>query len=582
MLLFSCEDFLHHVPKDKLTTYSALTSYDGIKAYAWQFYSAFLAYDQIGQAYGYRNEFDADLMQASRKNSESLWIYQKVEIPTNTVEYTKPFERIRACNVLIDNLNESGLSEKDIKHWKSVAYFFKAYNYMDLMNKYGDITWLDKTVKDGDIDILFGPRTPRDEVAANILDMLLYAEANIKPSGDGINTVNIDVVRALISRFGLREGTWRKYHGLDDADIYLNACVNASEPLLTAYPEIMEDYSDVFCSEDLAGKPGIILYKQYVSNQVNHQLSYIAGSSYGYLDLTRKAIDMYLMTDGQTRYTSPLFEGEYKYQEFRNRDIRLYCTTPPPYRVIGPGVATTYTHTGNPEDREFYDLINGMALNGGMKNLPQRAWCAYVVDKVPNFSDNNGGKTWSITLTGYQLWKFQTRINENNLKDNINDCPIFRIEEVMLNYAEAKHELGEFNQFICDNTINKLRNRGGVAPLNISNITDDPTRDISVNPLMWEIRRERAVELMAEGFRFDDLRRWKKMDYATERKLGKWIIAADERNRVPVLNGAASGYVSYEGIPPTPFPDYMYLYPIPSNQIILTNGVVEQNQGWSQ
>jgi len=150
----------------------------------------------------------------------------------------------------------------------------------------------------------------------------------------------------------------------------------------------------------------------------------------------------------------------------------------------------------------------------------------------------------------------------------------------MLNYAEAKKELNEFNQTICDNTINKLRTRGGVASLIITNIPVDPTRDNEVDAVMWEIRRERAIELMGEGYRFDDLRRWKKMEYATEQKLGKYIVAADEANKVPILNNAAAGYVSYWGVPPKPFPEHYYLYPIPTNQIELTGGVVKQNDGW--
>ncbi len=42
---------------------------------------------------------------------------------------------------------------------------------------------------------------------------------------------------------------------------------------------------------------------------------------------------------------------------------------------------------------------------------------------------------------------------------------------------------------------------------------DDPDRDPSVPALLWEIRRERCVELMFEGFRRNDLRRWKKYEY---------------------------------------------------------------------
>lgn len=591
MVLFSCEDFLDRIPQDQLTTATTFTNNSSIKLYAWKLYKVFPGYSNASP---YDSEIDTDLGAKAAINGESKWIWQKVEIPTNSTDYTTPFEYIRSCNIMLENLETSNLADIDKNHWKSVAYFFKAYNYMDLINKYGDITWVENNLKDDDKETLFGPRSPRDQVAQKILELLQFAEANIKPNGDGPNTINVHVVRALISRFGLREGTWRKYHGLSDVDTYLNACVSASEKLLTAFPKIMANYSEVFTSASLAGKDGIILYKQYEANQITHLMSTWAGSGSGYRDLTRKAIDMYLLRDGQTRWTSSLFAGDdTPYKEFRKRDYRLYLTTPPPYEVIGPGTSKTFTFTSNLADREYFPVMDSLsyavtgaavpsplnAINGS-KSLPHRAWVGYVVDKIPHFFHNNRGKSWSVSFTGYFWSKFQTRLNENVSSKDINDAPIFRIEEVMLNYAEVKKELGGFNQSICDNTINKLRARGGVAPLNLSNIPNDPTRDPSVDPEMWEIRRERAVELMGEGFRFDDLRRWKKMNYATERKLGAWIVKAEQNNKVPTLNDAAAGYVSYEGIPPTPFPDYMYLYPLPSNQIVLTEGVVAQNPGW--
>ncbi len=86
-----------------------------------------------------------------------------------------------------------------------------------------------------------------------------------------------------------------------------------------------------------------------------------------------------------------------------------------------------------------------------------------------------------------------------------------------------RSELGEITQSIIDQTINKLRARGGIAPLQLASIPNDPKRDQEVDPVLWEIRRERAVELMGEGFRFDDLRRWKKMQYAVATKLGRYI-----------------------------------------------------------
>lgn len=588
MIITSCADeFLELRPKDRLTENSAFSSYETIQSYVWQMYEVFPAYQETLDLDAGISIFDTerhtDLGAWSLANSESPWIWQTVVVPSNSDEYTKPFENIRTCNILIDNLEESGLTDIDKNHWRSVAYFFKAYNYMNLINKYGDITWIENSVNIDSEDVLYGPRTPRDVVAANILELLQYAEDNIKPQGDGPNTINIDVVRALISRFGLREGTWRMYHGLSDADTYLNACIEASAPLLQEYPDIIEKYVDVFTSESLAGKDGIILYKSYDRSFLGHRLSFHLGRSATYWDLTRKAVDMYLMTDGQTRWTSPLFEGEYGNAEYRNRDSRLYITSVPPYKIELGSVTGTFNHTGNPDDSEFFAIMDLLSTDGN-RSLPFTAWAGWaLVRKMPHFRDNNLGQGYCSSFTGYPLYKWMTKVEANgNHNPNQTDAPIFRIEEVMLNYAEAMKELGQFDQSTCDLTINKLRARGGIASLDISNVPNDPSRDSSIDPIMWEIRRERAIELMGEGFRFDDLRRWKKMDYATERKLGKYIKAEDEDNRVPILDGAAEGYVSYFGVPPSPFPEYYYLYPIPSNQIILSKGAIKQNSGWSE
>lgn len=69
-----------------------------------------------------------------------------------------------------------------------------------------------------------------------------------------------------------------------------------------------------------------------------------------------------------------------------------------------------------------------------------------------------------------------------------------------------------FNQTVADLTINKLRDRVGVAHMKVAEINAgfDPKRDQTVDPVLWEIRRERMVELMGEGFGFYDVRRWKK------------------------------------------------------------------------
>ena len=98
---------------------------------------------------------------------------------------------------------------------------------------------------------------------------------------------------------------------------------------------------------------------------------------------------------------------------------------------------------------------------------------------------------------------------------------------------------------------------------------------------MWEIRRERRIELFSEGFRFDDLRRWKKCHYALKKKLGMYVKASDfpVGTKVTVDGGGTEGYLEFHPAQNHTWPDYYYLNPIPRNERVL-NPQLEQNPGW--
>ena len=139
---------------------------------------------------------------------------------------------------------------------------------------------------------LYGKRDNRDLVASNILSNLKYAETHIG-ADDGKNTIGISVVQALISRFALFEGTWRKYHGLSDAETYLKECVRASEEVLKVYPNVHPQYDELFNSESLDGVTGIILYKAYETGQLMHGLTRMVRTGESYIEATKDAVDYF-------------------------------------------------------------------------------------------------------------------------------------------------------------------------------------------------------------------------------------------------------------------------------------------------
>lgn len=218
------------------------------------------------------------------------------------------------------------------------------------------------------------------------------------------------------------------------------------------------------------------------------------------------------------------------------------------------------------------------------------------------------------------MWEFSTGSSAFCTSDK----PIFKIEETLLNYAEAAWELGLFNQAVADKTINLLRERSGVARMDVSKIDEnfDPNRDkgnapwwtgkggkfgnYNVDPVLWEIRRERQIELFGEGFSFYDIRRWAKAAYYVNRQpCGMWITAKNNPygtnkskysgnfvnyNKIQKdgqapgeENSAGSGWIYTYPSPLTAggWNDAYYLMMIPSGQIIF-NSQLTQNPGYEE
>lgn len=574
----SCHNDLVLVPKDELSEATIFSTYNNIRSYSWSFYEFLEAYPN-STTWAATRDIEGDLMQNGASSLHPAYLNNLVATPTTSTVWTNSYINIRKVNIMLDRLDQSQLTQAEKDHWRGVGLFFRSHEYFNLLQSFGGVPWIEKELKDGDTDLLFGPRDTRDVVANNILRDLQEAVLKIKVAGDGPNTVNSDVAKALLSRFSLFEGTWRKYHNLADAQKYLQVCVQVSSELVTKYPILHASYDQEVNSLDLAGVKGILLYKAFVIDEITHWASTNSRSTNNRYDLTKRGVDMFMTKNGLpvTNPSNTQYLGDKDfYAEFRNRDNRLLLVTPPPYKVNGDG-AQTWTATTNPADQEYFALLKKITGGFPYKDLPVKNWSSRVTGTVPNFT----GLAPMLTGTGYRFYKVYNDHNLNVSSRDVSDCPIFKMSEVMLNYAEASFELGAFNQAIADLTINKLRVRGEVSPMQVAQINDvfDPSRDQTVVPLLWEIRRERAVELMGDGFRREDLRRWKKMNYATDVKLGRWIKASNYSIKIPIKDNAPEGYVQLIPTPAPSFPEYYYLFPLPSQELIL-NPQLKQNPGW--
>ena len=231
--------------------------------------------------------------------------------------------------------------------------------------------------------------------------------------------------------------------------------------------------------------------------------------------------------------------------------------------------------------QEYIDFMEEIGGSATGKSLPVSNFVGYQVSGFPHFRNYPNGQGFLVTHLGFYFWKYYNRHVDNMaLRSSTVDYLLFGIEEVMLNYAEAKFELGEFSQSVADATINKLRVRAVIPAMNVSEIdaSFDLNRDLSVDPVLWEIRRERRIELMGDGFRFRDLKRWKKGENVNKQPLGAWVKSSDYGSKLNILGGADEGY-SILFAKPSGWLEKYYLEPIPTQEIAL-NPKLKQNPGW--
>ncbi|MCM1177931.1 MAG: RagB/SusD family nutrient uptake outer membrane protein [Clostridium sp.] len=561
MAMVSCEDFLTRLPKDRLTPETYFTTEMECQLYTNEFYTILPGGSSI-----YGEEVDCII---------PLGLSSEV-IGNRTVPATAGtwnWEKLRDINFFLEHSGQCK-DETVRNRYVGLARFFRAYFYFEKVKRYGDVPWVDTPIAAED-ETLYRGRDDRKTVMQHVLEDIDFAIGNL-PSAKNVYSVTRWTALALKSRIFLFEGTFRKYHGLGDWEECLAEAVSAAETFVktsgyTIYAEGVQPYRDLFASLK-AEQTEIILSRAYAANlglvhDVNGRYTSV---SMGRPGVAKDVVNMYLMKDG-TRFTDREgFRTMNFVEETKDRDPRLAQTIRTPgYKRVG----------------------------GSIPVAPDMA----------------------ATMTGYQIVKYVGEVKYDSYNSSENDLPIFRTAEVFLNLAEAKAELGTLTQADVDATVNRLRKRVGMAELGMdeANASPDPYLSDPVTGytgvtgpnagVILEIRRERTVELIAEGFRYWDIMRWKAGKRFERPFYGMYFPGAGEYD----LDGNGTvDYVIYSGTKPKEQAGIVYvslneanlspegyitchsditrkfdeskdyLYPIPTRDIILTSGTIKQNPNW--
>ena len=539
MLLTSCE--LDRLPETTLADNTFWQSETDLRGACNKLYVDLPGFDHDRRA-------DDIIGTAANGTSSGNW-----SLPSTAGDWTNPYNRIGVCNNIITKGAEAPLSDAQKNRWLAEAYFFRAFHFFDLVKKYGDVPLILKafdSTSDPDIKMA---RTPREEVILQCYSDLKFAEEWL-PEIDAVSSdadwgrVSKSAARALMMRIGLYEGTFVKYHGLaSDSKAHLKVAVDAAERIIKSGKHALyPDYQKLFYfdGEGRQNKENVFV-KVYGPNGAGATIMH--GNSRQLengVSVTRQTIDQYLYTDGLPREKSVLaMVPEIHYNDiFENRDPRL---------------AMTIYH----KDEEAY--------KGGYTPFSNQHGNGYGIKK------------------GFMLDEWTT-----NSKETV-DKMIIRYAEVLLSYAEALFELnGSITDQQLDMTVNAIRARSGFQ----AKLTNDFAKQNGLS-ILDEIRRERLVEFIDEGLRYNDIIRWK----IAEKVLPVTMLGLkyneddtsaqreDLQSRLTTEGGMYKGqkvcdqadiYVIEEAGTRSFNPARDYYYPIPTYEIATSEGIVVQNPGW--
>lgn len=531
--LVSCNDWLNLEPKSQLTPAQYLTTEDNVASYATDLYNTLRTHGETSWGtWTYDNATD-NMVHADPSDLFAPG-YWKVGQTGGDYEFAAIFRCNYFFEAVLPQFESGKLAGSNIKHYIGEVYFFRALQYFNKLKTLGDFPIVENVLVDelGNL-VEASVRSPRNEVARFILSDLDKAIEHLgtKAPIGGTNRLYKACAHLLKSRVALYEGTWLKYFkgtafvpngegwpgkaknpnyefpsgsieneidyflgiAMDEAALIADsyALVQNTGLFQTSPAEAANPYFNMFGDTNLNDYSEVMLWRQYsvAMGIVNSVAEFAAASNQGY-GITKSMVDAFVMSNALPIYASESgYPGDADLLTItQNRDSRAQIF------IKKPGDTNTFTAPG-PE--------------------------SFQVEPYPNVVHSTASMKYT---TGYALRK---GLNFNGEQTIRNKCEVgsivFRATEAYLNYIEACYEKTGTIDTKAATYWKAIRDRSGVADYQITidntNMAIESQTDWGawsagtvVDPVLFNIRRERRCELMAEGFRSDDIRRWRSMD----------------------------------------------------------------------
>lgn len=523
------------------------------------------------------------------------------------------FVNLRGINFFINKTKEqmdagaiTGTKEF-IDHYWGEGFFFRAYEHFRLLRNYGDAPILEVMLPDDEATLAqASKRRPRNEVARFIIEDLKRAEELMMENAPAEGRLSKDAARLLRARVALYEATWEKYHAntafvpgnpkwvgasmypdyqfkagdaQKEIEYFLDQAIEAAD-LVASHRALDDDYIAMFNRlTPFSSNDEVILARYYQMGILSHSASNYLGRTGGGTGFTRALVNTFLMKNGLPIYADGSNYGgdTYMLDEMKDRDERLVNSV----KIAGSDIETVQGPDGTLVNDTIYYYRPQLTLSGN-----------------------------EASPTGYELKKWvSNEPGQQEQGQGTSATPILRAAEAYLIYLEAYYERHGNLGGNCDRYWTELRRRAGVdtdynktiAATDLSKENDLAvySKGIEVDKTLYNIRRERRCELLGEGMRLDDLKRWRALDNMKDYQV-EGMNLWDEMYKM-YDNGALNGVVSPSGVSnyirPLQktstsvayngynFPKPHYLEPIPISEFLLTvdgsgNSTLYQNPGW--
>lgn len=494
-------------------------------------------------------------------------------VPNSSSTYNNAYTVIRGCNLIIDGVNSSTLSESQKANYIAIARMMRGYEYYQLVKYYGDVILVDATL-DLNSETLYAKRTDRKTVADFALADFEYAAENIALQ-NGIQRFSKDLAKAMLSDFCLYEGTFWKYCTLEEnyyapdearSKKYLELCVKYSEPLIAAYP-ISDNYRALYNSAwtanandgitGLSNNKEVIFATEYEKDLFMHSTVDYTCSSTSLSGISKDAFDAYLFKDGLPKSKTSM----------NTTDVGVPVANLEGADSNGPGL--TIDNLLEVRDGRLAQTIDPCIFYKGM------TW-------------SRAGSMQMTSSSGYGVSKYDNVNMPVNYRStaakNYTCSPLYWGAVVCLNYAEAKAELGTLSNEDINKTLNKLYARADLPDQTVASLSaiDDPANNMGVSSLIWEVRRCRRCELIMDNdYRYWDLIRWHQLDKLDNTKYPNVLLGANISNAPVAAESVTGNYINATFGKSRIFEGRQYEWPIPQDQITL-NPNLEQNALWAK